>query len=406
MNKRKRISSYYFVAVAALCSLVSASQFALAKDGEMDDPIIKFFFDNGKKAIKDKHFGDAVGWFSRAQQAADRFRKDDKVLDAICHEWLGRSYYGNQEPKNALHHFKTALAEFTTAANGATNANITRLDDLVAECEGAMGNYEEEQIFLAAALSGALGSDPKVVAEPFTVPYRTERVAEFARKHGCISVNFATSDNSYNMTRTTDMIYGNAIDSLAARDRANGSQDGVKIGITKLFQLWKLHNDHGGNESNKANYESCWARVYGGSSGTSVPGMFPGTSFVPGTSGFSFGSGGGLRIQPNTGTLPPFGGGTTLPHFGERSPFGGGTPNWSTTPGGSSISSPSPGNTPTRPGTSTLFFPGSSGGTNLYKSPFERNAQQSRVFDSAESEGLKALDEKLKSILKEDKKEN
>lgn len=404
MSKR---DIYCFAAASVICGVLSTSQFALAKYGETDDPIIKFFFDNGKKAFADKHFGDAVGWFERAQQAADRFRHDDQVLDAICHEWLGRSYYGNKDPKNALFHFKKAWAEFKTGANGATNANETRMDDLIAECFGATGDYEQEQIFLAAALSGALGNDPRIVAEPFTVPYRTERVAEFARQHGNMALNSDTFGNSYNTSKSTDIIYANAIDSMAARDRANGSQDGVKIGITKLFQLWKLHNDHGGNELNKANYDSCWSRVYGAPSGPSVPSMFPGTSsFVPGSSGFSFGSSGGLRIQPNTGTLPSFGGGSTLPHFGERSPFGGGTPYWSTTPGGNSISSPNSENPSTRPGTSTLFLPGSGGGTGLYKSPFERNAQQSKVFDSAESEGLKALDEKLKSILKEDKKEN
>lgn len=380
--------------VLVLCTCLAASQFALAADGEMDG-IIKFFFEQGKKAYAEKHYGDAYGWFERAQAAAWRFKNDDQVLDGIISEWMGRSCMKNNDLNRAHSNLESARAKFAKANNGKANAATARIDDLRAEVYYKKGWTEQEELALCLALDESLGEDPVVVPEPKTVPYRTERLVQFAIDHGGLSIN-AQYKGAYIRGRTSDDLYAYAIESLAARDRKNGSQAEVKVAIDKLFQLWKVHNDNGGTELNRSKFEACWTRVHGTSNIASPgPSYNPGpggSGFMPRTGGWGYSSNGGVIPfnQPGSGLGGT--GGSTLPGFG-------GGAYWSTVPGTRPISPPvvPPSNFPEQRPKGGLFLPSST--SPVYKSPFGTTEHsKSRLFDGAEEASLKAFDEKVRSL--------
>ena len=318
-----------FCLLTASCFTLLFSSPVFAAKGEMDG-IVKVFFDQGEKAYKEKHFGDAFGWFERADAAAERFNgKDDKIC-GTCKEWLGRTLYEQKEYNKALPFLISAEEKFKAENSGSASPSTARIDDIRADIYCKLGKLPEAELTLVSAWLESLGDENHDVPEPFAVPYRTERVAQFCRTNGGLSVN-VQFQGAMNIGRSSDDIYEKTIKSLAARQSRN--QNGVKTSIEKIFQLWKNQNDHGGNEFNNMNYQRCWAQVYGTpeSAFTTAPTSNfppPGGNWIPNTGGI-------ILLDPNSGSglkpLQPPGnagmGGFTLPSKTEvlprrPSPFG------------------------------------------------------------------------------------
>lgn len=278
---------------ASLLTLLASTPVFAAK-GEMDG-IVKFFFEQGEKAYKEKHFADAFGWFERADAAAERFNgKDDKIC-GTCKEWLGRSLYEQKEYNKALNFLITAEERFKQENSGAASPSTARIDDLRGDIYCRLGKLPEAELTLVSAWLESLGDENRDIPEPFAVPYRTERVAQFCRSNGGLSVN-VQFQGAMNIGRSSDDIYEKTIKSLAAR--LNRNQNGVKPSLEKVFQLWKNQNDHGGNEFNAMNYQRCWSQVYG------APKTSPTSSYEPPSKSWSPNSGGGglILLDPNSGS--------------------------------------------------------------------------------------------------------
>lgn len=222
----------------------------------------KTFTDNGKKALQDGHYLDAVGWFERAEKLATK----DPRLDAGLLEMIGYSCMRAKDYSKAVWNLELANQKYEMLVP--FNPECARLYDCLAEIRIEMKDYAIAESFLLEAYDRTMGQDPKNVADPRHVGERAERLARICSLEGGLSPS-GQYKGTRNRGKSSDDMFAYAVSDLLERERKSGvSQPKIQEALKDVFGRWKKLIDIGGSASNLANYNNSWEKAYGSKTAT------------------------------------------------------------------------------------------------------------------------------------------
>jgi len=253
MKKKFGKSVLALLAWSVICQPILADNTTL-------DGTVKFFVDQGKSAMHDKHYHDATGWFDKAVKQAQFDKKGDRLMAGL-YEMLGYAYLNDKNYQSSMEALTNGYQKYE-ASMGAYNADSARIFDQIGEIGIETKDYQSAETALVSAYDRSMGSDPKVVADPKIIGYRANRLAYICSLTGGLSdaVRYSTAIAK---GKSSDDMYADAIGTLRRKEKAGGDATVINAAIKDVFAYWKIIVDRGGSPANKAHYETCWQQTYG-----------------------------------------------------------------------------------------------------------------------------------------------
>lgn len=141
--------------------------------------LVQMMCEQGQAAIKEKRYGDAVGFFKRAQLiCVGNERKEAGIWEMIAY-----ASWKNKQLDEAHKACVQAYAGYEHTL-GSMNPRSTQILDIEAAIEEDRGNYAMAMATLRRALEYSEGVWSNRYDDVHSVPHRLERIAEVARLQG------------------------------------------------------------------------------------------------------------------------------------------------------------------------------------------------------------------------------